>query len=67
MLKRKSVIKGDTLHYTVSAEGFYTVTDEVVVLENSNIVVELQPKTQNTEYELTIEGITSSNYIGVAR
>lgn len=67
MLKRKSVIKGDTLYYSISASGFDTITNEVIVSENTSIEIKMQQEVKNDEYELIIDGITNSNYVGVVR
>lgn len=66
MLKRKSVLKGDTLRYSISATGFDTITNEVIVLENTSIEIKMQQEVKNDEHELILEGI-NSGYVGVVR
>lgn len=66
MLKRKSVLKGDTLRYSISATGFDTITNEVIVLENTSIEIKMQQEVKNDEYELILEDI-NSGYVGVVR
>lgn len=66
-IKTVSVLRGDTVHYEIAKEEFETITDKLIALENTNITLEMQPEIKNNEYELIIEGIIKSNYVGVVR
>lgn len=66
-IKTVSVLRGDTVHYEITKEEFETIIDKLVALENTNVTLEMQPEIKNNEYELIIEGIIKSNYVGVVR
>lgn len=49
MLKRKSVLKGDTLRYSVSAVGFHTINKELIVTGPMTLVENLEEDNLITE------------------